>query len=181
MCPTATDRRSRGPTRTAYARPMGSKQAQVRTSINRSAAEVWAAIADITRMGEWSPECTGGRWVGGATGPAVGARFEGDNEARALGRVVKRWTTTSEVTACEPGTVFEFVAEGMTTWRYACTEVAGANGPVTTLTETFTYEPKGFQGFIYEGLMRRSSMMRKGMERTLARVKDELESGAGLA
>jgi len=143
---------------------------------------VWAAVADITRMGEWSPECTAGRWVGGATGPAVGARFEGDNEARVMGRVVKRWTTTSEVTACEPGSVFEFVAEGLTTWRYEFREVNGAGGePVTSVSEAFTYQAKGLQGFIYEGLMRRSSMMRKGMERTLARVKTALEQGAGLA
>ena len=46
---------------------MGSKQARVTTTINRSAADVWAAVADITRMGEWSPECTASR---GTTGPA---------------------------------------------------------------------------------------------------------------
>ena len=58
----------------------------------------------------------------------------------------------------------------------------GAGGePVTSVSEAFTYQAKGLQGFIYEGLMRRSSMMRKGMERTLARVKTALEQGAGLA
>ena len=74
--------------------------------INRPPAEVWAAIADITRMGQWSPECISGRWVGGATGPAVGAKFEGDNEAKVAGRTIKKWTTTSAVTACEPGSSF---------------------------------------------------------------------------
>ncbi|HAS09465.1 MAG TPA: SRPBCC family protein, partial [Acidimicrobiaceae bacterium] len=38
---------------------------------------VWELISDITRMGEWSPETTGGKWLKGATGPAVGARFRG--------------------------------------------------------------------------------------------------------
>ncbi len=28
---------------------------------------VWALVTDITRMGEWSPESTGGRWTRGAT------------------------------------------------------------------------------------------------------------------
>ncbi len=141
-------------------------------TINQPPAEVWAAVADITRMGDWSPECIAGRWVGGATGPAVGAKFEGDNVAKLAGRTVKAWTTTSEVTACEPGTTFEFVAEGYTTWRYTF-EPAGVDA--TTVTETFTYTNKGFQGFVYEYLLMRPRMMRKGMQRTLERVKAALE------
>ena len=121
---------------------MSSGSAQV--TIDRPPAQVWAAIADVTRMGEWSPECTAGRWVGGATGPAVGAKFEGDNEAKVAGRTVKRWTTTSEVTACEPGRNFEFVAEGYTTWRYRFQPA----GDGTLVTESFEYEPKGVSGFV---------------------------------
>lgn len=41
--------------------------------INRPAADVFAAISDITRMGEWSPECVAGRRVQPASGPEVGA------------------------------------------------------------------------------------------------------------
>jgi hypothetical protein len=143
--------------------------------IDRPPAEVWAAIADITRMGEWSPECTAGRWAGGADGPAVGATFEGDNVAKVAGRTVKRWTTTSEVTACEPGAVFEFVAEGMTTWRYELAPSAAG----TTVSESFSYEPSGFQGFMYETVLRRSKGMTRGMERTLVRLKHGLEASAG--
>ena len=103
-------------------------------------------------MGEWSPECTSGRWVAPAEGPAVGARFEGDNAATMGPITLKRWTTTSEVTACVPGELFEFVAEGMTTWRY---ELAEADG-TTTLTESFRYPPQtGLQGFLYGTLARR--------------------------
>ena len=144
-------------------------------TINRPPAEVWAAVADITRMGDWSPECIAGRWVGGATGPAVGAKFEGDNVAKLAGRTVKAWTTTSEVTACEPGTTFEFVAEGYTTWRYAFEPAGTGTVDATTVTETFTYSAKGFQGFVYEYLLMRPRMMRKGMQRTLERVKAALE------
>jgi uncharacterized protein YndB with AHSA1/START domain len=139
--------------------------------INRPPSEVWAAIADVTRMGEWSPECTAGRWAGGATGPAVGATFEGDNEAKVAGRTVKKWTTTSEVTACEPGAVFEFIAAGYTTWRY---EFA-ADSTGTRVTESFSYEPKGFMGFVYEKVLGRNKGMTKGMQRTLERVKTALE------
>jgi len=143
--------------------------------IDRSPAEVWAAIADITQMGRWSPECTAGRWVAPATGPAVGAKFEGDNEARVGKKVVKRWTTTSTVTACEPGAVFEFDTEGYTTWRYAFEPAGAGTVDATTVTETFTYSAKGFQGFVYEYLLMRPRMMRKGMQRTLERVKAALE------
>lgn len=141
--------------------------------INRPVGEVFAAIADITRMGEWSPECRAGRWVAPATGPAVGAEFEGDNVA-ALGPVtLKRWTTTSEVTACVPDEVFEFVAEGYTTWRYEFTERDGA----TTVTETFSHPPySGWQKYVYGMMMRRSTAMVTGMNQTLTRVKDRLET-----
>ena len=54
-------------------------QGSASIEINRDPADVFSAIADVTRMGEWSPECVEARWVGGATGPAVGAQFEGDN------------------------------------------------------------------------------------------------------
>ena len=40
----------------------------------------------------------GGRWLGGATGPALGARFHGSNR-----RGWRRWSTRVVVTACEPG------------------------------------------------------------------------------
>jgi uncharacterized protein YndB with AHSA1/START domain len=142
--------------------------------INRPPTDVWAAVSDITRMGEWSPECTAGRWVGGATGPTAGAKFEGDNVAKVAGRTVKKWTTTSEVTTSEPGKTFTFVAEGYTTWRYTF-EPMGAG---TRVTETFSFTPAGVQGFIYGKLLRRGSAMQKGMQRTLDRMKAALETSS---
>jgi len=143
------------------------------TVINRPASDVFAAISDITRMGEWSPECVAGRWVPPATGPAVGAVFEGDNVAAAGPVTLKRWTTSSTVTACEPDAVFEFVAEGYTTWRYELAEADGA----TTVRESFSFAPyEGWQRFVYSTLMRRERSMVKGMEKTLARIKASLES-----
>lgn len=140
--------------------------------IHRSPQEVWSAIADVTRMGEWSPETNAARWAEGGSAPAVGAKFLGDNAVKVGGRTIKAWTTTSEVTACEPGVVFEFVAEGYTTWRYDF----AAEGAGTTVTESFSYVPKGLQGFIYGTVLRRRSAMTKGMRSTLARVKSTLES-----
>jgi hypothetical protein len=141
--------------------------------IIRPAAEVFAAISDITRMGEWSPECVAGRWAAPATGPEVGAVFEGDNVAAVGPVTLKKWTTSSKVTACEAGTVFEFVAEEYTTWRYEMTEQDGT----TTVTESFSFpQYEGWQRFVYSTLMRRDRSMVKGMDKTLARIKVALES-----
>ncbi len=143
--------------------------------IDRPPLEVWAAVADITRMGDFSPECIAGRWAGGASGPVVGARFEGDNVAKIAGRTLKTWTTTSEVTACEPGHEFTFVAEGLTTWTYRF-EPSGSAGSSTKVTETFDYEQTGVMGFVYERILMRSKSMTKGMQRTLERIKAALEA-----
>ena len=34
-------------------------------------------VTDVRRMGEWSPETVEADWIGGASGPEVGARFRG--------------------------------------------------------------------------------------------------------
>ena len=43
----------------------------VSTEIAASPEVVYDLVADITRMGEWSPECYQCTWSKGATGPAV--------------------------------------------------------------------------------------------------------------
>lgn len=137
--------------------------------IERPIAEVFAAIADVTRTGEWSPECTAGRWVAPATAPALGASFEGDNIAKLGPITLKRWTTTSEVTELVPNEVFEFVSGELTTWRYEFVADAGA----TKVTESFSYAPfSGIRGLLYKT---RPASMTKGMETTLASVKAALE------
>ena len=134
--------------------------------------EVFAAVTDVTRMGEWSPECVACRWVGGATGPAVGARFEGDNVATLGPITLKRWTTTSEVVDVEPNSSFEFSAEGYTSWRFDFAERDGA----TVVTESFSHPPYvGWQKWVYGRLANRQKAMTKGMQATLGRIKQSLE------
>jgi len=142
------------------------------TTIAKPISEVFAAVTDMTRMGEWSPECVACRWVGGASGPAVGAKFEGDNIAKLGPITLKRWTTTSEVTGFEPNSLFEFSAEGYTTWRYEFTEAAGS----TKVNESFSYPPYiGWQKWVYGRLINRRKGMTAGMQATLDRVKQSLE------
>ncbi|MGI8667475.1 MAG: SRPBCC family protein [Jatrophihabitans sp.] len=64
---------------------------------------VWSLVTDLPRMGEFSPENLGGRWVGGADGPAVGARFRGVNH-----NGDKRWKTFSTVVEYVPGMLLTF-------------------------------------------------------------------------
>jgi hypothetical protein len=113
------------------------------------------------------------RWGDGVAGPAVGATFEGDNVAKIGPITAKRWTTTSEITAYEPNTLFEFVAEGYSTWRYEFEAREGS----TVVTESFSFPPPaGVQKFVYETVMRRSTSMVKGMQATLERIKQALEA-----
>jgi hypothetical protein len=81
------------------------------------AEAVWALISDLSRMGEWSPENTGGSWIKGATGPRVGACFKGVNR-----NGVRRWSTTATVVSCEPGRSFEIAVSAgplsVANWRY---------------------------------------------------------------
>jgi len=140
--------------------------------VHRPVSEVFAAVADVTRMGEWSPECTSGRWVAPATGPAVGATFEGDNVAALGPLTLKRWTTTSEVTEYVPDEVFAFVVEHTTTWRYEFREVDGA----TSVTESFSHPPRtGWEKFAYDTVARRPTTMVTGMQRTLEGIRQALE------
>jgi hypothetical protein len=40
---------------------------------------VWDLVADVTRVGGWSPECTRAAWLTGPGRPRPGARFTGHN------------------------------------------------------------------------------------------------------
>jgi uncharacterized protein YndB with AHSA1/START domain len=97
--------------------PVVGGQVEVERFIAAPAEEVWAMVADVRRMGDWSPETEGCEWLKGATAPVPGARFRGKN---AHGK--KRWSTVAQVTEATPGEVFSFrVAVGalkVAHWAY---------------------------------------------------------------
>lgn len=114
------------------------EQPHVRTvsrsvEIAASPQSVWALVSDLPAMGRFSDENNGGRWTGGATGPAVGARFTGRNS-----RGKRSWSTSVEVTACEPGRAFAFdvtsAGLGVARWSYLV-EPVGAGCRVTETWE----------------------------------------------
>lgn len=101
-------------------------QAETSLFIDAPPDRVWRLISDVTNMGRWSPITYKCEWLGGASEPAVGARFKGYNKMTPA-----RWWTVCEITDCVPAKVFEFrtirvsfpisigVGEReMTRWRY---------------------------------------------------------------
>jgi hypothetical protein len=154
--------------------------AEVSLHVNVSPEELYDLVSDVTRMGEWSPETVRCRWLDGATGPAVGARFKGTNR-----RGFMRWSTTPRVVAAEPGREFAFIADlmvsrrDMTKWRYLF-EPAGDGG--TRVTESFEMvdDVPAYVSF-GERLMRikdRKADLEAGMQRTLERIKAAAETSA---
>jgi hypothetical protein len=107
-------------------------QGQASTEVDASPAALYDVVSDVRRMGEWSPECRRCEWIGGATGPAVGARFKGSNR-----RGMARWSTKPRVVVADPGREFAFVTghlgRDMTRWSYRFESTPGG----TNVTESF--------------------------------------------
>lgn len=136
--------------------------------------EVWDLVADVTRMGEWSPECYRGQWLDGGTGPRVGARFKGWNR-QDLGPVPVRWATTSTVVESVRGEVFSFTTkQSGATWTYRF-EATGEAG--THLVETRQEGTRPLLAKVFNAVMPgRDQRLRDGMAQTLARLRAAAEA-----
>lgn len=130
---------------------------------------VWDLVSDVTRIGEFSPETFEASWLGGATGPAVGARFKGHVKRNGVGPV---YWTLCEVTACVPQQEFGFAVlirdEALNRWHYRLEAVPGG----TEVTESFSLVSSGLTK-IYWALLgwHRSRANERGMRQTLERIK----------
>jgi hypothetical protein len=149
----------------------------VSVEISAPPERVYDLVSDITRMGEWSPECRSCRWTGGASGPAVGARFK----ARNKGRRGMSWFNTPTVTVADSGREFAFNRKGpgigSYTWRYVLEPTATG----TKVTESYDAErpvPKLMNRIteIWVGSRDRDADLREGMKTTLERIKAAAES-----
>jgi hypothetical protein len=106
--------------------------------VERSPAEVYGLVADITRMGEYSPICVECWWDDG-DGPRVGAHFTGRNVLPE-----RTWETRSEVVAAEPGREFAWVVgPRIARWGY----VFAAVDDGTEVTESWEFLPEGLAVF----------------------------------
>lgn len=153
---------------------------------------VWRMVADVTRMGEWSPITYRCEWLDGADGPRDGGRFKGYNKLSPA-----RWWTICEITESVPGKVFEFrtvdvsfpfsIGVGdreMTRWRYTFEP----DGIGTNITESYAVAftppllrvPEQILRKIPGGarlMDRRRAQTEGGIRETLKRLKAAAEEG----
>lgn len=147
---------------------------RVTVSVDARPDAVWALVSDITRMGDWSPECTSCRWIGRRRGPEVGAVFVGFNR-----RGWARWATTNVVERAEPGRAFVFrVRETGVRWGY----LLEADGDGTRLTETRDLTRarvslvRTLSNLFLGGHDNHADELRDGMRQTLDRIKAAAEA-----
>ena len=106
--------------------------------------QVWRLVADVTRIGEWSPECVAAAWRPGEEPgpdgtPRTGATFDGRND---YGHGVQD-PVECVVTEVVPRSVFEYVVldddrdvtRPGSIWRYELAPAAGG----TLIRQRFTH------------------------------------------
>ena len=133
---------------------------------------VYDVISDLRRMGEWSPEATGGSWKDGGTGQR-GDWFAGDNRVGDY-----EWTRDCEVAVADRGHDFTFVAGGVeanrTWWSYEM-----APSPTgTTLTEKWwvVNKPPVWLDRTEEAFQQRATQTLDAIKQTIAGIKAAVES-----
>lgn len=156
--------------------------------IHAPAERIWDMVADVTRMGEWSPECFRCRWIGSPKGPEVGARFIGFN--RATWRI---WATPNQVVEADRGRIFAWrTLFNGNIWSYRMEpddlDADAAGAPSRTRVTESRQLPAKRPGLgklsldvFFGGTERHDERMREGIRQTLARLKAaaEAETGTG--
>lgn len=131
--------------------------------------QAWDTIRQLERMGEWSPENTGGAWKTG-DGLSVGDEFDGVNK---IGD--REWTATATIIQSDPGEAFVWrVGDPGTEWGYRFEAIDGG----TRVTESWTVHqmPEVVASYTDEQRAARFATVRAGMRTTLENFKATLES-----
>ncbi|MFV0318240.1 MAG: SRPBCC family protein [Microthrixaceae bacterium] len=152
------------------------EQVSVSRTIAAEPDQVWALVSDLPRMGEWSPEATGGRWLGATSRPKRGARFIGHNRAGWL-----RWSTIATVVTYDEPSEFVFdVSAGpvkVSRWTYRIEP----DDDGCMVTETWEDHRSKLIASTTSAMMRikdRASHNRETMEKTLDSMAVALENAA---
>ncbi len=142
--------------------------------VARPPQDLYDMVADVTRMGEWSPVCRDCWWDDG-DGPRGGAWFTGRNDLPE-----RTWETRSQVLVADPGREFAFAVNGSwARWGYTFAEADGG----TIVTESWEFLPDGLAHFrerYGEGadaqIALREQAARTGIPATLAAIKASAEA-----
>jgi carbon monoxide dehydrogenase subunit G len=141
------------------------------TEIAAPPERVYAVVSDLTRMGEFSPECRSVEWLDGATGPAPGSRFVGRN-----GFGLVRWSRHGRVVSADAGREFSFVTEeggrDSTLWTFRLR----AAGSGTLVTESYQVRWIPWWMHALDAITFRRQQLAGNMATTLARLKTAVES-----
>jgi hypothetical protein len=132
-------------------------------------------VSDVTRVGEWSPECRASWWDEDA-GARVGDWFAGRNES-----AERTWETRSQVVVADRGNEFAWKVFGSyVRWGFSFAPVQGG----TELTESWEFLPDGIAFFRENfgdqadaAIAGRTETARSGIHDTLAAIKKIAESG----
>jgi uncharacterized protein YndB with AHSA1/START domain len=138
---------------------------------------VWELLSDLSRMRRWSPQVVrtfvrGGRTEQGATMVNINRRG------------LRVWPTQAKVVAFEPGQKLAFrIRENWTIWSFTLGPTADGGTRVVQRREA----PRGISDVSVRltkvalgGTDRFTAELERGMQQTLQRIKDEVES-AGVA
>lgn len=148
-------------------------RASVSVEIDAPPDAIYDLVADVTRMGEWSPECVRCDWIDEPG--RVGSTFRGYNR-----RGLARWSTVARVLVADRPREFAFATlhrdRIATRWSYRLT----GEGP-TTVTESFESVETPLPIALAERFLirNRQTQLEAGMERTLERLKRAAESVRG--
>jgi hypothetical protein len=106
----------------------------VQRYIEAAPETVYDIVSDVTRTPEYSPDIVKASWIGGATGPAVGARFKAINR----GGNRPNWWNKPVIVIADRGREFAFARTetfgGTLEWRYTLS----AEGVGTRVVEAYT-------------------------------------------
>lgn len=146
---------------------------EVSRIINAAPGDIWAALTDITRMGEWSPECHLAEWNDGATTAAVGVEFTGHNR-----HGDKEWSTVAEIVDLVPDQRFFFDCKVgdfvFARWGYTI-EATDSGSRVTEYNQDLRPESVKGRSASISGVEDRLTHNRAGMEKTLERLAAAVE------
>jgi hypothetical protein len=151
--------------------------------IDAPPAAVWPLVCDIQTPAEFSSEFQGAQWIGGSTGPVLGARFRGRNYHEARGT----WETESTICEFEPERVFGWAVGDpevpAARWRF----VLEPDGSGTRLRQWMQMGPgeSGISDLIaqmpdkeHRILRRRLAEHQANMVATLTGIKDRVEAAS---
>jgi uncharacterized protein YndB with AHSA1/START domain len=153
-------------------------QQQLTSSIEIAAPpeKIWSMVSDLPRMGEWSPENTGGKWKGGATEAAPGVKFKGNNK-----NGWHRWGVGVVINEANPPKSLSFTVKmgplTGATWGYEIEPTASG----CKVTESWTDTRSGIFKVqavtkLVTGVGDRMNYAQELMDTTLANIKKAAES-----